>query len=158
MSLRIHVFTAALVLAPCIVAAQTHPVADAFRETLKYNAKNLVEAAEEMPADKYAFKPTPAQMSFAAIQTHLAEGNDVLCGKIGGMNPPTRTKVAESAGKDALVARLKESFAFCEQAAAKLDDAKLTEKMTVFGMNTTRAGVILITSLAGLETGKLGSR
>ena len=37
-----------------------------------------------MPADKYSFRPTPAQMSFAMVVTHLAQGNDYLCGKIGG--------------------------------------------------------------------------
>jgi len=50
------------------------------------------------------------------------------------------------ATKEQLVARLKESFAFCDQALAKLDDAKLSENLTVFGMTMTRAHVILITA------------
>ncbi len=32
--------------------------------------KNLVEAAEDMPAEKYGFKPTPAQMSFGDVVVH----------------------------------------------------------------------------------------
>jgi hypothetical protein len=106
-------------------------------------APNLIAAAEAMPAEKFTYAPTPAQMSFAHIQTHLAEGNDFLCGKIAGVAAPTRTPVDTTAGKDKLVARLKETFAFCDSALAKVDD---TKQMTLFGPNPyTRAMTILIT-------------
>ena len=36
-------------------AAQGAPVADAFRDNAKRAARNLVAAAEEMPAGKYGF-------------------------------------------------------------------------------------------------------
>jgi len=38
-----------------------------------------------MPAEKYGFKPTAAQMSFGEVQAHLAEGNDYLCSAITGV-------------------------------------------------------------------------
>jgi hypothetical protein len=99
-----------------------------------------------MSAEKSAYRPTPSQMSFAQVQTHLAEGNDLLCGKIAGVSAPKRTAVDSTAGKEALVARLKETFAFCEEALEKLDDSKLGETMQLFGPNPySRATVILIT-------------
>jgi hypothetical protein len=135
----------ALSLAPAIVVAQA-PVADAFRSNTKMYAKNLSAAAEVMPADKYAYKPTPAQMSYGDIVAHLIEGNDYLCALLGGTKAPTRTKIAATDKKDALVARLKETFAFCDQALAKLDDSKLSEQVTLFGsMNTSRAGAEMLT-------------
>src|SRR5204863_8923102 len=108
-------------------APSTAPVADALRAMEQRYARILVGAAEAMPADKYSYRPTPAQMSFAQIQVHLAnEGNDLLCGKVAGVTAPARATAADSTlGKDALVARLKETFTFCEQAFAKLDDSKL---------------------------------
>ena len=110
------------------------------------SARNLIAAAEAMPADKYNYRPTPAQMSFAAIQVHLAnEGNDVLCGKSAGIEVPQRAKVDTTATKEQLVARLKETFAVCEQAFAKMDDSKLAEPVSMFGMNMTRAMAVLIT-------------
>ena len=118
---------------PSLAAAQGSPVADAFRQTAASEGKNLVAAAEVMPADKYGYKPTPAQMSFGEIVDHLSGGNDFLCGVIGGVKAPTRTKVAATAPKEALVARLKETFAFCDQALAKLDDSKLSEQLPFFG-------------------------
>jgi hypothetical protein len=77
---------------------------------------------------------------------HLSGGNDYLCGAIGGMKAPTRAKVAATDSKDALVARLKETFQFCEQALAKLDDSKLAEEIDIFGRKTTRAAAMTITT------------
>ena len=57
-----------------------NPVSDAFRFVEQRQAKNITDAAELMPADKYGYKPTPAQMSFGDVVAHLiADGNDYLC-------------------------------------------------------------------------------
>jgi DinB family protein len=120
-------------LAPTFAGAQAAPVAAAFRDNAATMGKHLVAAADLMPSDKYSFKPTPAQLSVADIMVHLAQGNDFLCGTIGGVKAPTRTKVAATDAKDALVARLKETFQFCDEALAKLDDSKLGEQVPMFG-------------------------
>src|SRR5919205_3428230 len=104
--MHIRVYAATLVVAflPRLVAAQqAAPVAEAFRDNARQAGKNLMAAADEMPAEKYGYKPTPAQMSFGDVVAHLAQGNDFLCGAIGGTKAPTRTKVAATDKKDALV-------------------------------------------------------
>ena len=146
--MRVHlaVLTAVIAVLPSVGAAQA-PVADAFRDFASREGKNLMAAADEMPADKYSYKPTPAQMTFGAIVVHLAEGNDFLCGTIAGTKAPTRSKVEATASKDELVARLKETFAFCDQALAGVDDSKLGEQLPFFGGKTrSRASVMLITT------------
>ncbi len=123
-----------------------NPVSDALRAWEQRSGRNLIAAAEAMPAEKYNYRPTPAQMSFAQIQVHLAnEGNDVLCGKTAGVEPPKRVAVDSTATKEQLVARLKETFQFCEQAFSKMDDSKLAESVSMFGMNLSRATAVLIT-------------
>jgi DinB superfamily len=141
-------FTAILVsVLPAVAAAQGSPVASAFKQNAQDVAKNLIAAAEEMPADKYSFRPTPAQMSFAMIVDHLSKGNDYLCGAIGGSKAPTRSKVDTTAGKDALLARLKETFQFCDQSLASIDDAKLGEQLPFFGGKPwTRAAIMTLTT------------
>jgi len=133
---------------PLVSAAQDahNPVSDALRSMEQRRGKNLVEAAEDVPAEKYGFKPTPAQMSFADVVVHLAEGNDYLCSAITGMAAPQRSKVAATDAKDKLVARLKETFDFCEAALAKLDDSKFADKIPFFGgREVSRASAALIT-------------
>jgi len=121
------------------------PLADALRHTEQRQAKNLMAALESVPVDKWGYKPTPAQMSFAAIAAHLAEGNDYLCSSVSGQTAPTRDKVTEADGKDKQLARLKETFDFCESALAKLDDSKLGDEVPMFGGKVSRAAAILIT-------------
>ncbi|MGH7499343.1 MAG: DinB family protein [Gemmatimonadales bacterium] len=109
------------------------PVSDALRSIEQRQGKNLVAAAEEMPAGKYGFKPTPAQMTFGKVIAHLSGGNDYLCSKIGGVEAPKRSKLAEGASKEDLVARLRETFQFCESALAKVNDSNLSAKVPFFG-------------------------
>jgi DinB family protein len=146
MRIRVLAMTVVFAALPQFAAAQDAPVSQAFREGATGAAKRLTAAAEEMPADKYSFKPTPAQMSFGDIVAHLIEGNDYLCGVIGGAKAPARAKVTGASGKDALVRELKDSFAFCDQALAKVDDSKLGEQLPFFGGKTrSRAGIMFVT-------------
>src|SRR5215211_6889812 len=115
------------------VAQGGTPVADAFRDLSSRFGHNLVAAAEEMPAGKYGFKPTPAQRSFGDVIDHLSQGNDYFCSKIGGVEAPKRAELATGAVKDQRVARLKETFQFCETALAKVDDSNLSGKVPFFG-------------------------
>ena len=148
MRIRTSAVTLAVALLPHLAAAQGSPIAYAFRGVTAEEGGNLIAAAELMPADKYRYRPTPAQMSFAMIVEHLSEGNDDLCGMIAGKKAPTRITVDTTAGKAALVARLKETFKFCTTALATLDDSKLGEQLPWFGSGTKSRGVaILATTL-----------
>src|SRR6266581_7893338 len=110
---------AAQATAAAAAPASKSPVADGLRGMHQRFSRILIAAAEAMPADKYSYRPTPAQMSFAAIQVHLAnEGNDLLCGKVAGVAVPQRTPMDTTMSKEQLVARLKETFQLCETAFA----------------------------------------
>jgi uncharacterized damage-inducible protein DinB len=148
MKARASLATLAMVSLPALLAAQqSNPVADAFRHNAQTEAKNLMAALDEFPADKLAYKPTPAQMSVADIIMHLSQGNDYLCGAIGGVKAPTRTKVAATDGKEALSARLRETFAFCDQALASLSDSNLGEEIPFFGgRKLSRAAIMTVTT------------
>jgi uncharacterized damage-inducible protein DinB len=153
MGFRAGTATIVLALLPTIALAQgaatppANPVADGFRSFEAQSATNLIAAADEFPADKYSFKPTPAQMSVADVIVHLSRGNDFFCGTLSGTKAPTRTPVAATATKEALVARLKETFDFCGQALASLDDSKLGEMVPFFGgRSITRASMITVTA------------
>jgi hypothetical protein len=127
------------------VAAQDSatPVSNAVRSAADRAATNFIAAAEEMPADKYGFKPTPAQMSFGEVIGHIAAGSDALCSSIAGVTPPKRSALNAGAQKEKLVARLREAFQFCQSALAKVEDSKLGEKISYFGDDASRAQVMV---------------
>ena len=119
------------------------PVAEAVRASAARAAANFIGAAEDMPAAKYGFKPTPAQMSFGEVIAHMAGGNDALCSSLGGVASPKRPALPASASKEQLVARLRETFQFCDSALAGLDDAGLAERVPYFGAQTSRGAVVV---------------
>jgi hypothetical protein len=125
--------------------AQSHsPVLDALRQNAEQAQRNLVGAAESMPADKYGFKPTPAQMSFGELVLHVAGANDYMCSTISGTKVPAEPKLQPTGSKETLVARVRRSFAFCTSALAKVGDDALGENVPFFGGRTiSRAGAVL---------------
>jgi hypothetical protein len=114
-------------------AAAQAPVADALRSTAKRAGTNLVAAAEEMPAGKYGFKPTPAQMSFGDVIAHLSKGNYFLCSSISGVAASVRSDITGASPKATLVTALKESFQFCDSSLGKVDDSGLSQQVPFFG-------------------------
>lgn len=123
---------------------ETNPVSNAIRKSLERASKNLTTAAEAMPADKYGYKPTPAQMTFGHLMMHVVGSNTFLCSKISGTAAPETEKVSDTDGKDKLVAALKASFDYCTQALAKVDDSNLGEQLPFFGgSKASRAGEMM---------------
>jgi len=130
-----------------VVAQGQNPVSNGIRAMAQRQTKNIVDAAEEMPADKYAYKPTPAQMSYGDVVAHLIkEGNNYLCSAASGMKQPDVDKFTGADPKDKLVAGLKASFKFCETALAGIQDAQLSDSIDFFGgRKVTKAVAGLIT-------------
>ena len=58
------------VLMPAVVVAQenaassSNPVSDSVKRMVAQHAQGIIAGAEEMPADKYSYKPTAGQMTF----------------------------------------------------------------------------------------------
>ncbi len=131
-----------------VVAAQAqNPVTNGIRAMAQRQTKNIVDAAEEMPADKYGYKPTPAQMSYGDVVSHLIkEGNNYLCSAASGLKQPDADKFAGTDSKDKLVAGLKASFKFCETALGQIQDAQLGDSVEFFGGRKVTKG------MAGLIT------
>ncbi len=127
-----------------LIAAPANPVSDALRADMGRYGKNIVAAAETMPADKFATKPTDKQMSFADLIRHVSMGNTMICSWIAGQAAPKTAELPASADKNALVGALKQSFAYCRTALAGVDDSKLGEEVPFFGgRKVTRAAAIL---------------
>ncbi|HUK22080.1 MAG TPA: DinB family protein [Gemmatimonadales bacterium] len=120
------------------------PVSDVLRMFTTRAARNLVGSAETMPPDKYAYKPTAPQMSFADVIVHVAGDNASMCGWIAGATPPEQPKLTNTDSKDKLVAALRGSFDYCSSALSKVDDSKLADSVPFFGRKMTRAAVMMI--------------
>jgi hypothetical protein len=87
--------------------------------------KSLEASADAMPADKYSFKLTPAQMTFAAWLDHSTQRNYSDCAALKGESVPAAEQQAASLTEKAEVSKaLKDSFAYCADALKGMDDQK----------------------------------
>jgi uncharacterized damage-inducible protein DinB len=121
-----------------------NPVADAVRGQAVRATRNLVGAAEEMPAEKYRFRPTSGQMSFGQLVLHVARSNRFMCSAISGMAAPQAPTPVPTAPKPELVASLKGSFDFCRSALAGVTDAGLSDSVPFFERRkVTRAAALV---------------
>ena len=133
----------ALAVALPLVAQSKNGTIDAARTMAERRAKNMVAAAEEMPADKYNFKPTPAQETFAHMQAHIVEANNTFCGALGGTPAAEDKNLKDTDAKDKIVAAMRRSFDMCTKALAATDDSKLSDEATVFGQKATKGAALL---------------
>lgn len=109
------------------------PVTTSLRFLLQRSQGNTVGAVEAMPADKFSYKPTADQMTFAHLAVHIAEFNNTICAKAADVPAPKVDEVKETDSKDKLVAAVKASYAFCSEALGKMDDSKLGDTIDLFG-------------------------
>ena len=108
------------------------PAADVLRQMLGGREKNTVAAFEEMPADKFNYKPTPDQMTFGHLAAHIAQSNYYFCANVGDVPQPKVEEQKGDEGKDKLVAAMKASFDFCHTALEKADDSKMSDDIKWF--------------------------
>ena len=128
----------------------------AFRGRFANLYRLLPQAFDSVPADKFGYKPTPAQQTIGYVAMHLANDNYFFCNNFGdkkATRPDDETATPDSVKatwpKDKLVASLKTSIAFCQDALAQVDDAKLADQITVTAANGATRQVTRLVYLLG---------
>ena len=86
-----------------------------------------------MPADKFSYKPTPDQMTFAHLVVHIIGFNNLSAPRRPTFPAPKVEEPKETDSKDQLVAAVKASYSFCSEALGKMDDSKLGDSIEIFG-------------------------
>lgn len=123
-----------------------NPVSSTVKAQLSRFAKNMVAAAEAMPAEKYSYKPSPEMNTYGHLVLHILQSNNFLCAKVSGAAAP-EVSLADTDSKEKLVAGLKASFDFCTTAMANIDDSKLGDPLVLFGNRpSSRAGALIAVS------------
>ena len=108
---RLIVAVLALGLLSHAQAGKTLTLSQATREDWNDIGRKLVAMAEDFPEDKYDYKPTPAQRTFAEQLLHVAGSNDLFTAVAKGQKPVDDEDRAHFKTKADVVAYLKKSFA-----------------------------------------------
>jgi uncharacterized damage-inducible protein DinB len=93
----------------------------------------VVRAADKMPEEHYAFKPTPAVRSFGQLVGHIADASYMFCSAVSGEKAPTTGSLEKTATTKAdLQKALAAAFAFCDKAYAGVTDSTGTQMVKGF--------------------------
>jgi hypothetical protein len=139
-------------------APQANLITAAFKTRIATNHRNIAQAFDSIPESKFGYKPTPAQLTFGYIAQHLASDSYLFCSNFGVMKPTidardtsTLDSVKATWPKAELVAKLKASFAFCDQAIEQVTDATLPDAVSfTYGgteRRSTRVNMVLLHAL-----------
>ena len=128
---------------PDMAAMTANPVATTARMFLAEQAETILSAANLMPAEKYAYHPTPAQMTFGALMQHIAQSNVHICSAVGGVPVTPADTPTATAPKAALATAVEKSFKTCQAAFAKITDSQMADMVDIAGNKAPRAYLVM---------------
>ena len=99
--------------------------------------RNIAEAAENMPAEEFTFKPTPQVRSFGELLGHIANANFLFCSLAKGESSPSKTNLEQLTGKAAILKAVLDSLAYCDSAYDTTTDANFNQPVTVSGLGNS---------------------
>jgi hypothetical protein len=134
-------FPIAIALTLCTLHAQI-PASHIAEAKQRYATirDNLQKAAEAMPEENYAFKPTPEIRSFGELIAHVADAQMAICG--GAAGQPKKGTAAGKTAKADLLAALKESSAGCDAIIDGTTEANAATPVNMGGPKASRLGML----------------
>ena len=115
-----------LCIAVASLHAQNNLTTTATQRYFNNVRRSLEASADVMPAEKYSFRLTDGQMTFAEWLNHSTQRNYSDCATLKGEPVPDGEKQAATLKEKAEVSKaLKDSFAYCAAALAAMDDQKV---------------------------------
>ena len=118
-----------------------------FLGVYNFSADKLVSLAEEIPADKYSWRPAEGVRSVKEAVLHVAGANYFFASLLGtdipeGVNPRGLEKSVES--KEDAIAALKTSYDHARAAVKAVSPENFNQEIDFFGNKVTLRQVIMI--------------
>ena len=95
----------------------------------EFNRQGFVGIVNAMPEDKFGFKPTPAQESFAERVMHVVNIDVKILSTLGGKTPAPMIKNPKATAKADVVAALNQSMDYGAAVLKEFNDQQLSERV-----------------------------
>ena len=102
----------------------------------------VISAAEKMPEENYAFKPTSDVRTFAQLVGHLADSQYYFCSLAEGQSKSGGGVEKNKTSKADLVAALKDAVAYCKNIYAAMTDTRGGEMVKLMNTDFARLAVL----------------
>ena len=147
--MKLSLFTFTLLTAAAVNAQ--NPIGNDTKMVWGIANGNIVKAAEKMPEESYAFKPSHDVRSFAQLVGHVSDAAYLFCSAAKGEQKGPMNIEKEKSSKADLVAAAKEAVAYCNAVYSDMTDAKGAEMVKFFGSDRTRLGVLIFNNAHTME-------
>ena len=106
---------------------------DEFARDWTFSKAFTLAVAEKMPAEKYGFKATDAEMNFGTLMFHIAASNVFRFAQISGIKPPARfaQRPSEKLSKEDILAIVADSFDYVIAVLPQLTAEQLAKPYTI---------------------------
>jgi uncharacterized damage-inducible protein DinB len=110
----------------------------------------LVNAADAMPADKFGYKPTPAQRSYGEQIMHVVGADQSVVGMLGGKTPAPAINL-KAATKAEVMTALRQSMDYWEVVLKEFTDQQLNERVAGGGGSASRLRLVYMSIAHSLD-------
>lgn len=131
----------AIALFAAATLAAQNPIVTTSKNSYAGIKDNVLRTAEKVPEDLYSWQPTPEVRTFGQLFGHIADAQYEMCGPAAA-KPVTKDIEKTVKGKAALIAALKESFAYCDAVYAGMTDADAGKVINMFGQKIAKIGAL----------------
>jgi uncharacterized damage-inducible protein DinB len=137
-------FTAVVLFAAVASAQDTpaNPLVTVSKKIYAVSKNDILRSADKIPDDMWSFQPTKEVRTVAQLFAHIADGQYEFCGAVAEGKSVSKDIENTRKTKAQIVPALKEAFAYCDGAYAKMTDANAADIVVIFGMKITKLGAM----------------
>ena len=137
-------FTVAILFAAAASAqsAPANPLVTVSKGIYASAKTDILRSAEKVPEEMWSYQPVKEVRTFGQLFAHVADGQYEFCGAVAEGKPVDKGLEKALKTKAEIVAALKDAFAYCDAAYAKMTDADAPALISMFGMRLTKIGAM----------------
>lgn len=102
---------------------------------------DILGSLDKVSDELWSFQPTKDIRTFGQLFAHVADGQYEFCGAAAGESVSKNIEKTLKT-KAEIAPALKEAFAYCDAAYAKMTDASAAEMVSFFNMKITKLGAM----------------
>ena len=135
----------AVVLFAAVASAQdtpANPLVSVSKNIYAISKNDILGSVDKIPEDLWSYQPTKDVRTVAQLFAHVADAQYEFCGVAAEGKGVEKGIEKTAKTKAEIVAALKEAFAYCDGAYAKMTDTSAAEMVSFFGMKITKLGAM----------------
>jgi uncharacterized damage-inducible protein DinB len=146
-------FAAVLLFAAAASAqdAPANPLVAVSRTIFNISKGDILGSSAKIPDELWSFQPTKEVRTVAQLFAHVADGQYEFCGVVAEGKSVSKDIEKTLKTKAEILPALKDAFAYCDAAYAKMTDADAAVLVSFFNMRITKLGAMDFNTAHNME-------